>query len=335
MPQLRKIDVSRIENLTEKDWDRAAKLAIDTLNEVALASGEGEVRDINQSISETILPQVKIRMREDGAAFEYLCDFYTGDIEKNASNSNYTAFGATVAGGALIGALIFPPLGIGIAAGGLVALIASRNSSGWQELERLKDQALANRQSTVLEIAAFTSPQPLYQGRERNGKDMANIYIRMGKTLDLYRSALKLSQDLNIWNQLKSVFVAVFNFIVDIIKGLAEVVRGVVKFVAGVASSLTWIPWVLGGAAMLFFVVPPVIKLIRAKRRGGTDALLEESEKLLESGKENIKSGAKKGALFAKNAAKAYATKNPAAVLSGVRRRNVRNSRLSRRKAAH
>ena len=334
MAALNKIRESELDTLTESDWDRSAELALNRINDVAKAISKGSVKDIDSPISSLILPNLQASVVEDGKAFVFLSDSYSGRVQ---DEQGVLGFLGTIAAAQVVTGIFFPPAAVVIGGVGLLALAFNRTLSEEKlaKVQELMAQANANRDLTLAEVTKFSSPSPTYNGKQRTGRDLANIYVRMGKTLDYYRQALKLSKEANIWSSVKSFFAAIFNLIIDLLKTLGEVVAGLLKVIQGGATLIGALPIILIGGAILFLVVPPALKLIRAKRRGGTDALLEESERLLEAGKENVKSGVKKGALFAKKAGAAYAAKNPAALLSGVRRRNVRNSRVSRRKASH
>lgn len=89
--------------------------------------------------------------------------------------------------------------------------------------------------------------------------------------------------------------------------------RSTINSVTGTGIDfIRYLPWILG----VIFLGPPLIRLIRAGRKGGTEAFLTETESTLQAGGESIKRGAIEAARAARQAA-AQAAKAAAAIETG------------------
>jgi hypothetical protein len=73
-------------------------------------------------------------------------------------------------------------------------------------------------------------------------------------------------------------------------------------------------------AVAAIFLLPPILRTVSAYRKGGADAALDEATRRLEAGQESIRSGARRAATLTAKGAAAYATKNPAILVSGLSR---------------
>lgn len=79
------------------------------------------------------------------------------------------------------------------------------------------------------------------------------------------------------------------------LSALSALVAGVGAGISAFGKVIPYLPWI----ALALFVVPPVIRIVQAGRRGGTGAALDETASRLESGRDRLKSGAKTAALLA------------------------------------
>lgn len=86
--------------------------------------------------------------------------------------------------------------------------------------------------------------------------------------------------------------------------------------IRGVKTILIW-----GTVAVAaIFLLPPILRTVTAYRRGGADEALDEATRRLEAGQESIRSGARRAASLTAKGAAAYASGNPALLMSGLRR---------------
>ena len=90
------------------------------------------------------------------------------------------------------------------------------------------------------------------------------LTIDMGNAVNAYAKAV------DAWNK---IFPS--ETLAPILASVRDAVKNVVTGVAGTVGLLRYLPYMIVGGAVLFFVVPPLIRTIRAGRRGGADAALD------------------------------------------------------------
>jgi hypothetical protein len=159
--------------------------------------------------------------------------------------------------------------------------------AGVAKLDALQAQAQASVNAAY--NAAYTG---VVNGRPATYDDIVSLVRRLNTDLTAYAEWVDKANSSTITARIGSTLGATM-------AALAALVAGVGAGISNLAKIIPWLPAIAIG----IFVVPPVIRLILAGRRGGTDAVLEESATGLERARDSFKSGAKKAALLATKAA--------------------------------
>lgn len=109
--------------------------------------------------------------------------------------------------------------------------------------------------------------------------DVKALTVRLGKAIDAY------TKTVDAWN---ATFLT--DQLVPLVNSVRESVTAIVQGVAGTVGLARYLPYALVGGAVLLFVVPPLLRLIRAGRQGGADAILDTGIDQLESGRRVLRS---------------------------------------------
>ncbi len=124
------------------------------------------------------------------------------------------------------------------------------------------------------------------------------LTVDMGNAVNAYAKAV------DEWNKIFPT-----ETIAPILASVRDAVKNVVTGVAGTVGLLRYLPYMIVGGAVLFFVVPPLLRTIRAARRGGVDDALDVGAGQIENARAAIGRQYAQKQELATQAAKLYFTK--------------------------
>lgn len=123
-------------------------------------------------------------------------------------------------------------------------------------------------------------------------------------TLQLSTAVDEYTKAVDAWNA-----VSYSEYLVEGVQAVRSAMLGIVKGVTGTVGLLRYLPYIIVGGAILFFVVPPLLRTIRAGRRGGVDEALDVSAGQIEAARAAIGRQYAQKQELATQAAKLYLTK--------------------------
>jgi hypothetical protein len=155
--------------------------------------------------------------------------------------------------------------------------------AGVAKLDALQAQAQAAVAAAY--NAAYTG---VVNGRNATYDDIVKLVQQLNTAITAYAQWVDKANSSTITALIGSTLGATLS-------ALSALVAGVGAGISSLAKIIPYLPWIAVG----IFVLPPVLRIIQAGRRGGADAALDESASRLERGRDSLKSGARNAALLA------------------------------------
>lgn len=173
------------------------------------------------------------------------------------------------------------------------------------------EQQLAISEMTVkrvLKEVQRASETGFVNGIPATFDDVRSLTLKLGKAVNDY------TKKIDEWN---NVFLT--EQLAPLVTGVREAVSGIVAGVAGAVGFARYLPYVLVGGAVLLFVVPPLLRTIRAARRSGGEAALDTGIDELEATQQRVVSAGRSAGQLANRGAQLYLTKG----MAGSSRRRI------------